>query len=102
MISGIVWNVNKRPCSHPVVAQAIRGTLATVQNFVNQTIGFCIFCAHEIIPIRVSCNLFDLLAGVLGQDPVEFFPDQQYLPGVYIDICRLPLKTTQWLVNHNA
>ena len=35
--------------SHSVIAEAFRGAQPAVKNFINQAIGFCSLCTHEIV-----------------------------------------------------
>ena len=55
-----------------------------LQNPVDEAEGLCLFRIQEIIPLAGGGDLFDALAGILGQDAVH--PVWRYGKGLYVGL----------------
>src|SRR4051794_8297975 len=58
--------------------------------------------AHEVVALGVGLDAIQGLPGVLDQQLVELVARAQDLARVDVDVGRLPLKTTQRLVDQDA
>src|SRR3954454_5268136 len=89
-----------RSCSFESVGRAKKSSLSVAQgtslavrdDLVDQVVFLCLFGGHEVVALGVARDLFQFLAGVLGQDLVQPAAYVDDLLRVDLDVRRLPLK----------
>ena len=72
-----------------------------LQHLVHQTVSHRVLGTHEVVAVGILRNAIEVSPGVMRQDCIQSLADQQDLLRVNLDVCRLPLKSTQRLVNHH-
>src|SRR6266576_283467 len=71
-------------------------------HIVNQAILLRLFAGHEHIAIRVFLDFLQALPGMLHQYIIQFFAHPENFTRLNIHVGRLPLKTTERLMDHDA
>lgn len=56
---------------------------------------------HVVIAVSIAFDVFVGFSGVLCDDVVEHIPDAEHLFGKDLDVGRLPLRPTEWLMHQN-
>src|SRR6202035_1364623 len=80
---------------------ADRGELAVGEDLVDDSVRLCLVGAHDEVPVGVTADLLDGLAGVVGQDLVEQLAHPGDLFGLDLDVDRLAGRTTVRLVDQD-
>src|SRR3954469_24473987 len=99
----------QRSCSFESVGRAkippslsAQGTsLAVRDHLVDQVVVLCFLSGHEVVALGVARDLFQLLAGVLGQDLVQPAAHVDDLLCMDLDVRRLPLEARGDLMDKN-
>ena len=66
---------------------------ALIKYGIDKPVLFRLMGIHEVIPISIFGDGFQVLPGVFGQDAIQGIPDLEDFPGMDLDIRRLPLVT---------
>src|SRR4029453_10462633 len=85
----------------PGIRRRQRGRLGG-DDLVDDLVLLGLLRGHEEVAVGVALDLLHALAGVVNQDAVQLLPHAEDLPGLDVDIRRLPLHPSQRLVNHDA
>src|SRR4030066_1322777 len=71
-------------------------------HLINYTIFHGLHAIHKKVPLGVLVDLLDRLAGMAAHDASELLADPEYLPGLYVYLCGLPLRPAERLVDEYA
>src|SRR3954470_17897521 len=84
------WPEN--PGLRPVLG-AVLGRVAMNDHAVEDAVVQCFLRRHEVVALHVLRDLVHLLTGVLRHDLLESPLEGDRLPGMDLDVRRLPLET---------
>ena len=69
--------------------------VATADDAVDDPVLHRLRGVHDIVPIDIALDLFERMSGGAREDLVQDFPRPQNLPGLNVDVRRLPAQSAR-------
>ena len=77
-------------------------TRLRLNHLIDNAIIHGLLGSHEKVSITIGLNLILGLITIFGNVRIQYFPNEQYLLRLNLNVSRLSLSTAQWLMDHDA